>query len=175
MSTPPSTKKPRRWLTAYVKMHHEKKVRDRLTAMGIQCFLPVQIEERQWSDRKKTVERVLISMMIFVYVDAEEQLRVLQTPSVVRYMVLRGERVPTEIPEAQMERFRFMLEQSANAVSFTDCDLQLGEHVRVITGPLKGLVGELININGKSNIAIRIDQIGCATIEMAANMVERIG
>ena len=101
-----SKKSNRRWLTAYVRMHHERKVRDRLTDMGIENFLPVQTETRQWSDRKKQVERVLISMMIFVHVDAHEQRQVLQVPSVMRYMVLRGERQPTEIPPRQMERFR---------------------------------------------------------------------
>jgi len=30
----------RRWLAAYVKMHHEKKVRDQLTEMGIEIFCP---------------------------------------------------------------------------------------------------------------------------------------
>ena len=49
----------KRWLAAYVKMHHEKRVRDRLTELGIENFLPVQNEVRQWSDRKKRVERVL--------------------------------------------------------------------------------------------------------------------
>ena len=44
----------KRWLAAYVKMHHEKKVRDRLASMGIEHFLPVQEEVRQWSDRKKS-------------------------------------------------------------------------------------------------------------------------
>ncbi|WP_369678142.1 transcription termination/antitermination NusG family protein, partial [Bacteroides sp. CAG:189] len=40
------------WLAAYVRLHHEKKTRDRLTAMGIECFLPVQEEIHQWSDRR---------------------------------------------------------------------------------------------------------------------------
>ena len=168
-------KSERRWLAAYVKMHHEKKVRDRLTAMGIENFLPLQTEVRQWSDRKKRVERVLISMMIFVKVNREEQLQVLQLPAVFRYMVLRGEHVPAEIPEKQMERFRFMLDYSDSSVSFNPCDLQPGEQVLVIKGPLKGLTGELITVDGKSTIAIRIERLGCATVEMSAGMVEKMG
>ncbi|MBK5196153.1 MAG: UpxY family transcription antiterminator [Proteiniphilum sp.] len=168
-------KSERRWLAAYVKMHHEKKVRDRLTDIGIESFLPLQTEVRQWSDRKKTVERVLISMMIFVKVDREEQLRVLQLPAVLRYMVLRGEHGPTEIPDKQMERFRFMLDYSDSTISFNTTDLQPGEQVLVIKGALKGLTGELINVDGKSSIAIRIERLGCATVEMSAGMVERIG
>jgi transcription antitermination factor NusG len=168
-------KSERRWLAAYVKMHHEKKVRDRLTDMGIENFLPLQTEVRQWSDRKKTVERVLISMMIFVKVDREEQLQVLQLPAVLRYMVLRGEHSPAEIPDKQMECFRFMLDYSDSTVSFNTTDLQPGEQVHVIKGPLKGLTGELIHVDGKSTDAIRIERLGCATVEMSAGRVERMG
>lgn len=165
----------RRWLAAYVKMHHEKKVRDRLTEMGIENFLPVQEEVRLWSDRKKKVERVLIPMMIFVYVNPAEQRTVLTLPSVLRYMVLRGEHTPTVIPAAQMEQFRFMVDYSESAVNFNTRALCPGEKVRVIKGSLTGLEGELITIDGKSSIAIRIEQLGCATVEMHSSMVEPVG
>ncbi|SCD20230.1 N-Utilization Substance G (NusG) N-terminal domain [Proteiniphilum saccharofermentans] len=164
----------KRWLASYVKMHHEKRVRDRLTAMGIENFLPVQEEVRQWSDRKKKVERVLIPMMIFVRVNTEEQRAVITHPSILRYLTLRGEHTPTEIPAEQMERFRFMLDHSDSAVSFSTDDLQPGEKVRVIKGPLAGLEGELITVEGKSKIAIRIHQLGCAEVEMSVSMVEKI-
>lgn len=51
---------------AYVRLHHEKKTAERLTAMNIENFLPVQEEIRQWTYRKKKIERVVIPMMIFV-------------------------------------------------------------------------------------------------------------
>ena len=65
------------WLAAYVRLYHEKKTRDRLTAMGIESFLPVQEEIHQWSDRRKKIERVVIPMMIFVHVDPAERAEVL--------------------------------------------------------------------------------------------------
>lgn len=164
----------RRWLGAYVKMHHEKKVRDHLTSLNIDNFLPVQTEIRQWSDRKKKIERVLIPMMIFVYVDTEEQQRVIRLPSVIRYLVLRGEHKPTEIPTSQMNSFMFMLDNSENQVNFSSNNLQPGENIRVIKGSLTGLEGELIYVEGKSKIAIRIEQLGCAVVELKASTVEKI-
>ena len=164
----------KRWLAAYVKMHHEKKVRDHLTSLNIDNFLPVQTEIRQWSDRKKKIERVLIPMMIFVYVDTEEQQRVIRLPSVIRYLVLRGEHKPTEIPTSQMNSFMFMLDNSENQVNFSSNNLQPGEKVRVIKGSLAGLEGELVDIDGKSKIAIRIEHLGCAVVELKASAVEKI-
>ncbi|HHX32465.1 MAG TPA: UpxY family transcription antiterminator, partial [Bacteroidales bacterium] len=155
-------------------MHHEKKVRDHLTSLNIDNFLPVQTEIRQWSDRKKKIERVLIPMMIFVYVDTEEQQRVIRLPSVIRYLVLRGEHKPTEIPTSQMNSFMFMLDNSENQVNFSSNNLQPGENIRVIKGSLTGLEGELIYVEGKSKIAIRIEQLGCAVVELKASTVEKI-
>lgn len=163
----------KKWLAAYVKMHHEKKVRDQLKAMGIEQFLPVQEEFRQWSDRRKKVERVLIPMMIFVRANPSEQREVIALPSVIRYLTLRGEHTPTEIPAVQMERFRFMLDHSESAVTFSVEDLRPGEKVRVIKGSLAGLEGELVTINGSARVAIRIEQLGCAVVEICPSMVEK--
>ena len=165
----------RQWLAAYVKMHHERKVRDALTAMQIENFLPVQEEIRIWSDRKKKVERVLIPMMIFVKVNPQEQRTVVELSSVLRYMVLRGEHAPTPIPDYQMDSFRFMVTNAEDSITFDKELFQPGQKVRVIKGSLKNLEGELITTNDKTKIAVRIEQLGCATVEMHSSMVEIVG
>ena len=67
----------KRWYVAMTRMHHEKKVQERLERMGIESFIPVQQEIHQWSDRRKLVETVLLPMMVFVYVDPKERKEVL--------------------------------------------------------------------------------------------------
>ena len=163
------------WLAAYVRLYHEKKTRDRLTAMGIESFLPVQEEIHQWSDRRKKIERVVIPMMIFVPVDPAERAEVLTLSSVSRYMVLRGQSTPAVIPDEQMERFRFMLDYSEEAIEVCSSPLAPGEQVRVIKGPLAGLEGELVTIDGKSKVAVRLDMLGCAHVDMPVGFVERVG
>ena len=148
------------WLAAYVRLYHEKKTRDRLTAMGIESFLPVQEEIHQWSDRRKKIERVVIPMMIFVHVDPAERAEVLTLSSVSRYMVLRGQSTPAVIPDEQMERFRFMLDYSEEAIE-------------VCSSPLAP--GELVTIDGKSKVAVRLDMLGCAHVDMPVGFVEKVG
>ena len=60
----------KRWYVALVRMHHEKKVSERLSKMGIDSFVPVQQQIHQWSDRRKMVDTVLLPMMVFVHADA---------------------------------------------------------------------------------------------------------
>ena len=164
----------KRWYVALVRMHHEKKVAERLNKMGIENFLPVQQEIHQWSDRRKIVESVLLPMMVFVHADAKERKEVLSFSTVSRYMVMRGESTPAIIPDDQMARFRFMLDYSEEAVCMNSSPLARGEKVRVIKGPLTGLVGELVTVGGKSKIAVRLNMLGCACVDMPVGYVEPI-
>ena len=163
---------PKRWYVAMVRMHHEKKVCERLGKMGIETFIPVQQEIHQWSDRRKEVESVLLPMMVFVHANPKERMEVLSLSTVSRYMVMRGESAPAVIPDGQMARFRFMLDYSDEAICMNSAPLARGEEVRVIKGPLAGLVGELVTVEGKSKIAVRLNMLGCACVDMPIGYVE---
>jgi len=164
----------KRWYVALVRMHHEKKVSERLSKMGIDSFVPVQQQIHQWSDRRKIVDRVLLPMMIFVHVDLQEQKEVLTLSSISRYMVLRGESTPAVIPDQQMLRFKFMLDYSDETISMSTSPLAPGEKIRVIKGPLAGLEGELVHVNGKSKVAVRLTMLGCACVDIPAGCVEPV-
>lgn len=166
---------PRQWLVAYVQSCLEKKTAQRLAAMGIECYLPVQSEIRQWSDRRKRVDCLVIPMMIFVHVTPQERPLPLSLQAVSRYMVLRGESTPAVIPDEQMDRFRFMLDYSPEAVEMCSAPLAPGDVVKVIKGPLAGLEGELITVNGKSKVAVRLDMLGCAHVDVPIGFVEKKG
>ena len=164
----------KRWYVALVRMHHEKKVSEYLDKMGIENFLPLHQEMHQWSDRRKLIESVLLPMMVFVHADQKERMEVLSLSTVGRYMVMRGESSPAVIPDDQMARFRFMLDYSKEAVCMNSSPLARGEKVQVIKGPLQGLVGELVNVDGKSKIAVRLNILGCACVDMPIGYVESV-
>ena len=162
----------KRWYVALVRMHHEKKVAERLSKMGIDSFVPVQQQIHQWSDRRKMVDTVLLPMMVFVHVNPKERMEVLSFSTVSRYMVMRGESTPAVIPDEQMARFRFMLDYSEEAVCMNDTPLARGEKVRVIKGPLSGLVGELVTVGGQSAVAPRFNMARWAFGDMAIGYIE---
>ena len=164
----------KRWYVALVRMHHEKKVSEKLGKMGIDTFVPVQQLTHQWSDRRKVVDCVLLPMMVFVHATPKERMEALTLSTVSRYMVLRGESSPAVIPDEQMERFRFMLDYSEETISMNSSPLARGSKVRVIKGPLMGLIGELVNVEGKSKIAVRLDMLGCACVDMPIGYVEAV-
>ena len=70
--------------------------------------------------------------------------------------------------------FRFMLDYSKDVISMNSAPLARGEKVRVIKGPLTGLVGELVTVDGKSKIAVRLNMLGCACADMPVGYVEPV-
>lgn len=44
---------PKRWIAVFVQVCTEKKVGEKLCRIGIENYVPTQLEIHQWSDRKK--------------------------------------------------------------------------------------------------------------------------
>ena len=170
----PNIQEERKWYVAYVRMHHERKASQKLEAMGIECFVPLREEIHQWSQRKKKVSVVLTPQMIFIHATEEERMRALTLSSISRYLVLRNEHQPAVIPNSQMERFMFMVNYSSECVYSMETPLTPGQKIRVIKGPLTGLEGEFIEMEGKTKVVVRLDILGCFGTNMPAGYVEAI-
>ena len=164
----------RKWYVAYVRLFHERKTAEKLAAMGIESFVPVREEIHQWSQRKKKVMRLLIPQMIFIHATPKERLEALTLASISHYMVLRGEHTPAVIPDRQMQQFMFMVDYSEESIEMYNSPLQPGQSIKVIKGPLAGMEGELMEIEGKSKVIVRLDLLGCAGVDMPIGFVEAI-
>ena len=162
------------WMAVYTHMHHERKVADALQTMGIESFVAMQEELRQWKDRRKKVMRILIPMIVFVRVNESQRQQVLSLASVSRFMAERGQRRALVIPDAQMDKFRFVLDYSEATVHVTNERFRPGERVRVIKGPLSGLEAEFVENAGKTQIVISLDALGNASVEMPVGYVEKV-
>ena len=146
----------------------EKKVGERLTKLGVENYVPTQTEIRQWSDRKKKVERVVIPMVVFVHTDEKTE-RSLRMHSFIRkILTYPGQTAAAVIPDDQIERLKFMLKQADSPVELMPENLRVGDRVRIARGALKGLEGELCkSVPEKSMVAIRIDGLGYACVSVS--------
>ena len=159
---------PKRWIAVLVQMCTEKKVGERLTKLGVENYVPTQTEIRQWSDRKKKVERVVIPMVVFIHTDEKTE-RSLRMHSFIRkILTYPGQTAAAVIPDDQIERLKFMLKQSDAPVELLEQNLKVGDKVQVVRGALKGLEGELTQTpNGKSLVAIHIEALGYACVSVS--------
>jgi transcriptional antiterminator NusG len=144
------SKTDRQWYALQTHSRHEKQVRDRLLAVGIEPLLPLGKQCRQWSDRKVWTMLPLFSGYCFANFALAGSLAVLQTPGVARIVgTLRPEPIPDE-EIAVLQRV-----SSVNPI-MEPCDyLTEGEWVEVIRGPLVGLRGQLVRRMNHHGLVIR--------------------
>ncbi|MBU3807373.1 MAG: UpxY family transcription antiterminator [Candidatus Phocaeicola faecipullorum] len=163
------------WYAMYVKMHHEKKTAEKLDNMGVRNYLPLQETVKQWSDRKKKVKEVVIPMIIFIRTDEKTRIEVLKSVSSINgTMIDKATHKPAIIRDEEMKRFMFMLDYSEETVRFISEPLKPGEKVEVVKGPLAGLKGELIDTDGKCQMSVRLNMLGCAMVDIPAGYLKKI-
>ena len=86
-----------------------------------------------------------------------------------------GQKNAAIIPDEQIERLKFMLNNAESNVELNNNQLQIGEQVKVVRGSLKGLEGELHIIDAdKMMVVIRIECLGCACVKVSSADIERI-
>lgn len=160
------------WYAVYVAPRAEKKVSERLTASEIPHYLPLRKEKRRWSDRVKEVELPVINGYLFVKIASPLFSEVVKIYGILNF--LRENGVPVVIPDEQMDNFRRFVEQSSEAIEFYNGTFEQGEPVVITKGDLQGLMAEVVNIQGKYRVAIRLDCLGCALTTLPASFIEKI-
>lgn len=163
------------WFVAYVKPFFEKKAAQGLDSLGVEYFLPLYKTKRQWSDRVKVIDKVLIPRMIFIHSTLAERIEPLKVISCIRgYMTKSGSSNPAIIPDNQMRDFMFVVSNWDDEIKLDTTEFACGDQVRIISGPLEGLECELIEVSGKSLVAVDVTHVGKITIEIKKSMVEKI-
>ena len=160
------------WYAVYTHSRAEKRVSERLTEEGIETFLPMQKTLRQWSDRKKMVEKPIISSYVFVKVVPREFLAVRKTEGVVKIITIDNK--PVIIPEDQMRNLHILCSSDAD-VLVSDKVYLKGDLVEVIYGSLTGLRGELVRVGRKHKVIIRILEPGMnLTVDIKAVAIRKL-
>jgi transcription antitermination factor NusG len=143
------------WYAAHVCSRHEKQVARQLEERHVSCFLPVYRSVRRWKDRRKELDLVLFPGYVFVHLDLKDRLRVLQVPSVVRFVSFNGH--PAPLPDAEIEVLVNGLAKGVRAEPHPY--LKVGHRVRVKYGPLAGTQGILVRRKDKFRVVLSIDLI----------------
>ena len=145
-----------KWYAIYTRPRAEKLVYQRLVEEEIETFLPLQKTYRMWSDRKKLVEKPLLSSYIFVRTIKKNFPKVYQTNGVVKFVSFEGQ--PVSIPQNQIDNLRLLINSDAE-IEVSSEKFAAGDNVEVVSGSLIGLTGELIKIGSKNRVIVRIDRL----------------
>jgi len=162
----------KQWYALYTSSRAEKKVAELLQQAGIEVYLPLKRELHQWSDRKKWVETPVINSYLFVCISTQQVPVIHSTKGFVAFVADKGK--PAIIPASQIEAMRLTVE---NKLLYTleQNTLQTGQTIRITSGPLTNVVGEIINIRQQSKLFLRIPQLGYGlSVDIAGFTFEKI-
>lgn len=129
----------KKWLVFYTKSRWEKKVEKYLRQFGFEPYLPLHKVVRQWSDRKKKLETPLFNSYIFVY-DYEHRIPdMLKVPGISWNIRHNGK--PAVLRGSELEMIKRFISSGLFLETTSVADLEPGDRVKVIDGPLRGAIG----------------------------------
>ncbi len=140
----------------YTRSRAEKKVADMLKEEGVVVYLPMVEELRQWSDRKKKVQKALFNGYVFVKTHRNNLWNCLKVPGAVKFVHFSGEHAI--VRDEDVETIQRVVATGV-AIETDGSDIGPGEKVKVIGGSLEDMIGECIEKGNKDYFLIRIPGI----------------
>lgn len=164
----------REWFVAIVRNNTECSCCEKLAKFGYDCFAATQEEKIKSQSGKMTSKiRVILPSVVFINLTEEERKRVVYLPYINKFMTNIASSKDNfnrhslaKIPSSQIARLRFMLGHSDSPVSIVERRFQIGDKVRIIRGPLKGLEGNISRATNKAILYVDLDTLGCATVQI---------
>jgi transcription antitermination factor NusG len=143
------------WFAVHTWSRHEKSVSDQLRGKDIETFLPLYRSLKQWKNGQTGCPLPLFPGYLFVRIDIQHRLPVLQTHGVAKFVGF-GQK-PAALPAHEITQ----LEQAVakgfdlNPHPF----LTVGDRVVIKSGPLTGLTGILTREKQQLRVVLSVELI----------------
>ena len=146
----------RAWYVLHVKPRTEKKVDDFLAALRVFHYLPLLRKETRVQRRKVVRFLPVFPGYVFTRLSQEERAQVFGTRNIVRTISVMQPRLMIH-QLRQVEHARRLPVDLRLVESFSE-----GEYVKVVSGPLCGLEGQVRRVGNSATIVLSVDILGRA-------------
>ena len=144
------------WYALWTRSRHEQVVREQLERKQVEVFLPTIRKWSRWKDRKKQIDWPLFPGYCFARFEPHDTLPILKCTGVVSIVSFEG--APAPIPDHELSGIRTLIDTD---LAFDPVPLiKEGQMVEVVHGPLKGVVGRLVQKKEKARLVLSVDLIG---------------
>jgi len=136
------------WYAIYTQCRHEARVESALQRNGLEVFLPRVTTRSRRRDRKLLLKLPLFPGYIFVRTSltASEYHNIIKAPGVVR---LLGNGSPIPVPEETIDSVKAIVDSDQPFYPWPY--LKSGNMVRVLAGPLAGVIGVILGSKEKKH------------------------
>jgi transcription antitermination factor NusG len=149
------TAESREWYAFRVRPRHEKLVSMSLRGKGYEEFLPLAKSKRRWADRSPIIEMPLFPGYIFCDTARSEIGKIRLTRGVVD--VIRAGSSPLPANRREIEALRQATEAELQLESWPYIDPSTTGRLRIVSGPLSGLDGMLVQVRGRERLILSVD------------------
>lgn len=160
------------WYVVHTRHQHEKVVAEILTNRGLEVFLPLYSALHRWADRTKRVSLPLFPCYVFLRGGLADRLEIVKTPGVHGIVTTAGR--PGVVPEHEIMGIRLAVENFLEVEPYPY--LNVGDRVRIKSGPLSGIEGILIRKPDHLKIVLSVEMLGrSVAVEVDGAIVEPAG
>ncbi len=161
----------KKWYAVYTRVRWEKKVSECLTKRRIENYCPLNKVQRQWADRKKIITEPLFKSYVFVRSTEQDLVEVLKVDGVINMVYWLGK--PAVIRHEEIMSIRNFL-NDYHYISLQKIDVNINDHVRVISGPLLEYEGQVIAVRTKT-VKLSLPSLGyLMSAEVETSKIELI-
>ena len=145
------------WYAVRTKYKCEKYVANALHHKGVNYYLPLVKVTKKYTRKVKTYHLPLLNCFVFVYINRNDYVKVLQTEYVSGFL-----RIGKEISPVKEEEITLLKKITGeyNEIKVETLNLIEGSPVEIISGNLIGTKGILIEKRSKKSFVVRLDSIG---------------
>ena len=146
----------RTWYVLHVKPRTEKKVDDFLSCLRVFHYLPLVRKVSKVQRRRVVRHLPVFPGYVFARLFPEERFRVLETKQVVRT-------IEVDTPRRMIHQLRQVEHASRLSTDMRVVEtFEPGERVKVASGPLRGLEGQVQRKGGAATLILTVDILGRA-------------
>lgn len=133
----------------YVNVRHEKKVFSKMQDLGIESYLPLVKQVKQWSDRKKTVLEPLFTGYVFVRLEAHELDKPLHIAGVLNYLNFGKQKAV--VRQSEIDSLKYLTE-NGYMLSTELTPIEVGSKVKLLLAAFKNEIAIVNSIKDETAI-----------------------
>jgi transcription antitermination factor NusG len=140
---------------------------------GFETYLPILTSWHIWSDRKKKVEKPLISSVVFARTDTQNLRNIYPISGVAGILTYLGK--PAIVQDFEINNLRILLQQDDISNLETKERFEQGETVEVMRGPFKGIIATALTEAGSFRLVVEIQSLGTGfTVNVPKSYVRKL-
>jgi transcription antitermination factor NusG len=163
------------WFALQVRGRQEFNISENLGSNGYEWFLPLYKCSKRWSDRIKQVDTPLFPGYVFCRFNPLDRLPILKIPGVIQIVGFNRQLVAVD--ENEIRAIQALV--ASGIPNHPYPYLEVGDRVRIESGPLRGLEGLLVEFQGnhqlvlsvsllQRSVAVKIDSASVTSLRSSA-------